>query len=96
MAEAFSLNMTVPCEDEESNVRDPQPLPKHKIQSATETFFASLNELGKKLDTEVSELESKVSRQVSRALSSNQDGEFAAPIADDIHDELQELNRLDL
>ena len=59
-----------------------------------EAFFASLNQLAKTLDSEISELESNVGRKVSIALSSGRNGEFAAPIADDIHDELQDINRL--
>ena len=66
---------------------------KQEVKSVPQTFFASLNELGKTLDSKVSSLETKVKSSVSRVLSSHQEGEFAAPIADDIHDELQELNR---
>ena len=52
----------------------------------------SLIELSKKLDSEVSVLESRVKSQVVRAVTST-DGEFAAPIADDINDDLNNLNR---
>ena len=60
--------------------------------SVVDQFFGSLIELSKKLDSEVSVLETRVKSQVSRA-SSSKDGEFSAPIADDINDELNDLNR---
>ena len=66
---------------------------KQEVKSVPQMFFASLNELGKNLDSEISSLETRVKSSVSRVLSSHQEGEFAAPIADDINDELQELNR---
>ena len=65
-----------------------------QILKGPEAFFATLNQLAKTLDSEISELESNVGRKVSIALSSGRNGEFAAPIADDIHDELQDINRL--
>ena len=68
-------------------------LVQNELQFAPGKFFAELNQMAKTLDSEVSHLETNVGRQVSRMLSSHQDGEFAAPIADDIHDELQDLNR---
>ena len=60
--------------------------------STVDKFFGSLIELSKKLDSEVSVLESRVKSQVARAVTST-DGEFAAPIADDINDDLNNLNR---
>ena len=60
--------------------------------SVVDKFFSSLKDLSKKLDSDVSILETKVKSQVSRAVTSK-NGEFAAPIADDIHDELTNLNR---
>ena len=60
--------------------------------SVVDKFFGSLIELSKKLDSEVSVLESRVKSQVVRAVTFT-DGEFAAPIADDINDELNNLNR---
>ena len=68
--------------------------PSPQMRKGPEAFFASLNQLAKTLDSEISELESNVGRKVSIALSSGRNGEFAAPIADDIHDELQDINRL--
>ena len=68
-------------------------LSKQDVKSAPQNYFATLNELGKNLDSEVLSLEARVKSSVSRVQSSHQEGEFAAPIADDIHDELQELNR---
>ena len=65
----------------------------HTVQnSVVDKFFSSLKDLSKKLDSDVSILETKVKSQVSRAVTSK-NGEFAAPIADDIHDELTNLNR---
>ena len=93
MAEAINADAKTETINEES-VAPLQPmLSQNKTQFAPDKFFASLNQLGKTLDSEVSHLETVVGRQVSRALSSRQDGEFAAPIADDMHDELQDLNR---
>ena len=60
--------------------------------STVDKFFGSLIELSKKLDSEVSVLESRVKSQVVRAVTST-DGEFAAPIADDINEDLNDLNR---
>ena len=60
--------------------------------SVVDNFFSSLKDLSKKLDCDVSILETKVKSQVSRAVTSK-DGEFAAPIADDINDELTDLNK---
>ena len=60
--------------------------------SVVDNFFSSLKDLSKKLDCDVSILETKVKSQVSRAVTST-NGEFAAPIADDIHDELTELSK---
>ena len=78
---------------EETAGRLVSALPKQEAKSVPQMFFASLNQLSRNLDSEVSHLEARVKSNVSRALSSRQEGEFGAPIADDMHDELQELNR---
>ena len=76
------------AEEQKSNKSDRDNTSK----SVVDKFFSSLKELSKKLDSDVLLLESKVKFQVSKAVTSK-DGEFAAPIADDINDDLINLNR---
>ena len=76
------------AEEQKSNKSDGDNTSK----SVVDKFFSSLKELSKKLDSDVLLLESKVKSQVSKAVTSK-DGEFAAPIADDINDDLTNLNR---
>ena len=79
----------------ESNEADMcmRPVPTKPLKSIPDKFFSELTELAKTLDYEVSVIESKAHKVIPRA-SYNLKGEFSAPIADDLNDELLELSRM--
>ena len=79
----------------ESNEADicMRPVPIKPLKSIPDKFFSELTELAKTLDHEVSIIESKAHKAVPRA-SYKLKGEFSAPIADDLNDELLELSRM--
>ena len=90
-AKRYEVSFQLP----ESNEADMcmRPVPTKPLKSIPDKFFSELTELAKTLDHEVSILESKAHKAVSRA-SYNLKGEFSAPIADDLNDELLELSRM--
>ena len=93
MAEKDSVRQNKEAVNDDNEINLQPSSSKQDVKSTPQNFFATLNELGKNLDSEVLSLEASVKSSVSRVQSSHQGGEFAAPIADDIHDELQGINR---
>jgi len=85
---------------EPENLEDAATVPGNEdaVQCSTsisDKFFTELIQLAKTLDSKVSLIEAKAKKAASMAgISSNKKGEFGAPIADDINDDLLDINNV--